>query len=1213
MSASVTVVCYDEAGELICGLEEHTHDESCFIEPVVYYCGLEEHTHSETCYDESGALICGLEEHTHTDACLEQIIIQTADIDDHSLRVTAAYGPEANIPEGAVLKVEVIPPQGETQEQYSEYVEEARELFTSDPDHMQNMEPLALLNIGFFLADGTEVQPAAPVTMTIQFLGETGEFGDEIKVVHFADTGTEVLDSSEISAEQTTTFTAEGFSIYLPVSLTDFPEAYSISNGGGSGDHSTTQLEHHKTIDYLGDNNKKADKNPDTSLDNGSVDELKDKYRLYLDIVGKSEPANLLVVVDRSNSMTHKFGDYSSRGEAVYDLLFDGKDSMVYKFLERNEHATNGEKTSYVAVTWFGGWYPGYDKEDHYLGSKKLNAYGQYVYDDAYTSSIGYTKSRRYAGGKKPDAGLSLKWTSNKNAASKMGYDKIRPLSQNTKLDEPMEGTNYCAGLMYASYMLHNMPGNAADETIVIFISDGVPTYFYLPGSFDANTETKKVVRYGEAIEEKALSCADGLLGGTYKGQYGFFSNTKGFFDEFIKANSNVKFFTLGIALKSGGDRMSVLNYMSKLGNGKEETDNVTDYSSLKKALQEIIFPADVTITDTLSANVTLLTAQPDVKVTATPRDSAGKPNGDPIVLWKSTGSVTFSGDKITIGERKDRDVGTEKKIVSGVYYDGKKIWVDFRDDYTLDPNYTYTLSFNVELTEQAFDTYATNGYPTNGYPDTGENPSDYGSNKTSSGQSGLFSNVDKDTTVKYKIDYKDGSMDYEMPVVQAWKSEFTLVKQDSTLGADGSTVHNKLANVPFCLQRSYEGGVQYIGPTGAALYSGTVPTLPSEIKGATFYLTDGNGMLAYGGLAHGTYKLYELVPDAYEGGGTVKLVASFTVSRGRITYTDAHDTNLTWKADPHTDKVNTSYTDKLTLTVTNPVAHHEIQLIKVDGSTKANLAGAEFELRKQIKTASGESWNIVTTYKSVDNGVFFKGELYSGFYRLTEERAPDNYQLLEETVYFVVDGVKPYLHLADSTGVKINATANQYAEITQDGGLALKVYDKIKTFNFALRKVDMSGTGLAGAEFALYKAEDVTKGSDGTMTVIEGSTPIWQDVSGGDGKFAKPLPNDVKAGDTYYLFETVTPAGYNSLSGPIEIKVQNNGVTAMLGEKQLKFEKDVTQTPVLYTILIENSTGFVLPRSGGEGTTVYLLSGAALIALAGSLLLLKRKKEHEA
>ena len=32
-------------------------------------CGLEEHTHDESCYDESGALICTLSEHTHAGSC----------------------------------------------------------------------------------------------------------------------------------------------------------------------------------------------------------------------------------------------------------------------------------------------------------------------------------------------------------------------------------------------------------------------------------------------------------------------------------------------------------------------------------------------------------------------------------------------------------------------------------------------------------------------------------------------------------------------------------------------------------------------------------------------------------------------------------------------------------------------------------------------------------------------------------------------------------------------------------------------------------------------------------------------------------------------------------------------------------------------------------------------------------------------------------------
>ena len=67
--------CVDEAGTVICELEEHTHTDECQIPPETepepaYTCGKEPHTHEETCYDEAGSVICGKEEHVHTDECL---------------------------------------------------------------------------------------------------------------------------------------------------------------------------------------------------------------------------------------------------------------------------------------------------------------------------------------------------------------------------------------------------------------------------------------------------------------------------------------------------------------------------------------------------------------------------------------------------------------------------------------------------------------------------------------------------------------------------------------------------------------------------------------------------------------------------------------------------------------------------------------------------------------------------------------------------------------------------------------------------------------------------------------------------------------------------------------------------------------------------------------------------------------------------------------
>lgn len=61
---------------LACGQEEHTHNDTCYLETgteeqTVYYCGHEEHIHTAECYFESGALKDTQEEHIHDLTCLE--------------------------------------------------------------------------------------------------------------------------------------------------------------------------------------------------------------------------------------------------------------------------------------------------------------------------------------------------------------------------------------------------------------------------------------------------------------------------------------------------------------------------------------------------------------------------------------------------------------------------------------------------------------------------------------------------------------------------------------------------------------------------------------------------------------------------------------------------------------------------------------------------------------------------------------------------------------------------------------------------------------------------------------------------------------------------------------------------------------------------------------------------------------------------------------
>lgn len=64
---------------LECGVEVHSHDQTCYDESGALICGKVDcvvHTHDDNCYDSDGKLICELpeiQEHQHTDSCYEEV------------------------------------------------------------------------------------------------------------------------------------------------------------------------------------------------------------------------------------------------------------------------------------------------------------------------------------------------------------------------------------------------------------------------------------------------------------------------------------------------------------------------------------------------------------------------------------------------------------------------------------------------------------------------------------------------------------------------------------------------------------------------------------------------------------------------------------------------------------------------------------------------------------------------------------------------------------------------------------------------------------------------------------------------------------------------------------------------------------------------------------------------------------------------------------
>ena len=96
----------------------------------------------------------------------------------------------------------------------------------------------------------------------------------------------------------------------------------------------------------------------------------------------------------------------------------------------------------------------------------------------------------------------------------------------------------------------------------------------------------------------------------------------------------------------------------------------------------------------------------------------------------------------------------------------------------------------------------------------------------------------------------------------------------------------------------------------------------------------------------------------------------------------------------------------------------------------------------------------------------------------------------------------------------------------------------------------------------------------------------------------------------TYYLTETATPAGYNQLSGPIEVVISDTGAVKykMSGDTEYT-EFEETAEPI---IPVENKAGSLLPSTGGMGTTIFYVVGSILLIGAAVLLVTKKRMSVE-
>lgn len=154
----------------------------------------------------------------------------------------------------------------------------------------------------------------------------------------------------------------------------------------------------------------------------------------------------------------------------------------------------------------------------------------------------------------------------------------------------------------------------------------------------------------------------------------------------------------------------------------------------------------------------------------------------------------------------------------------------------------------------------------------------------------------------------------------------------------------------------------------------------------------------------------------------------------------------------------------------------------------------------------------------------------------------------------------------------------------------------------------------LAGAKFKLYKEstdseENLIKvsGSNGNY-VVDPTSPITEFVSVDSitGAGYNLRVNGLAEG-TYYLVETEAPAGYNKLTDPIKVAITKSTTS---NEDDWTLSKG--NAPVNDKIIdVENSTGSILPSTGGMGTIAFTVVAALLVLGVAVSFIRDRKREN--
>ena len=302
-------------------------------------------------------------------------------------------------------------------------------------------------------------------------------------------------------------------------------------------------------------------------------------------------------------------------------------------------------------------------------------------------------------------------------------------------------GTNYQAGIRLAKKQLNL--ARSGVQTAVIFFTDGIPT-FRLSNPHD---------EYG--------------YGGVYYGNGQDDSGSRNInaaVDE-IKGMYTNRFYAIG----TSGANKDNLNSLSNGVNASDkkvyaidDKDIGTTFDAIEKEINKLTC-TNVSITDTLNENAQIVkTAGGKTPLTITVTNKSG-------TVKKATGydnvSLIVPPTKQNGGEEKDR-------TLTATYVEdenGRQIKLIFPEKYSLEADYTYTVTTPIEPTEKAYEKYRDQKETYLDTPDAGTGT------HAEKRENGFYCN---DTAqLKYNNTKGDKTVAYDRPVIQLTPGKLVIQK----------------------------------------------------------------------------------------------------------------------------------------------------------------------------------------------------------------------------------------------------------------------------------------------------------------------------------------------------------------------------------------------------------------------------------------------------